>query len=403
MHLNIIGHLLLLLAGARFLGRCARFVGLSPVIGEIVAGLLLGPTVLQLVPLSQELSGIIELSVFLMIFAAGFEVDLQDLFSAIRKKAIICAVVSFLFTFSVGFVLGEIWNLSLLTSFILGLCFSITSLPVVLRFMENNKIKDTVMGHTIIGTTVILEVLVLLLFGIVLNIGTVTGILPFVRIIAINALSMFAFFGGVMIVNKIFRSDFFSRYSSTLINVFKRLGDDGIFGVGVVFVLLFSTATEALGFHFIIGAFFGGLLLNKDILGVNAFASMMNTLNSVTRHFLTPIFFASIGLQFSITAFSDPLLLISVITFAYTAKILGSGIGARLARFRGLETVQVGVALNSKGTLDLIIAEIAVSKSYLSSQMFSILICTSLLALIVNPLMFKKIMPKNRAGAQGQT
>lgn len=400
--MNLITHLLILLASARFLGRCFQSIGLSPIVGEILAGLILGPTLLGFVTLSPELSGIIELSIFLMIFAAGFEMNLQDLFSAFRKKALLCALVGFVVSFTAGLLLGNFWQLPILTSFVLSLCFSITSLPVVFRFMYNNKIQDTPMGHTIMATAVILEVATLLLLGVLLNIETFKSPLQFAQLISLKVLGMVVFFAIVMIMNKFLRSELFSKPNNRLSRLIQRLGDDAIFGAGVVFVLLFSTATEALGFHFIIGAFFGGLLLNKDVLGGDAFISMSNTLNSITTHFLTPIFFASIGLHFSVLAFSNPWLLGSVILVAYSSKILGSSIGARWAGFKQADPLKIGIALNSRGTLDLIIAEIALSKNYLDSRMFSILICTSLLALLMNPLMYKQVLrvftPKNAAG-----
>ena len=103
-----------------------------------------------------------------------------------------------------------------------------------------------------------------------------------------------------MLVNKFLRSELLSTPQSKNIisKLISYLGEEAIFGAGVVFVLLFSTATEALGFHFIIGAFFGGLLLNKDIIGMGAFESMTKTLNSITDQFLTPYFLPPLAFTF---------------------------------------------------------------------------------------------------------
>ena len=372
-------------------------------IGEILAGLLLGPTLFNLVVPSKELNGIIELGIFLMIFAAGLEMNLQDIFGAIRKKALFCSLAGFLFSFLSGLGIGWFWNLPFLSSTILGLCFSITALPIVIRFMNNFNLIDTKMGHTIMGASVILDVFALLFLGVILNVQHIQNPLIFFKIISSKMAGMVLFFIVVMLVNKFLRSELLSTPQSKHIisKLISYLGEEAVFGAGVVFVLLFSTATEALGFHFIIGAFFGGLLLNKDIIGVGAFESMTKTLNSITDQFLTPIFFASIGLYFSVEAFDQPALLLSIMGVAYASKITGSGLGAKWVGFNTRESGQIGIALNSRGTLDLIVANIAFSKNYVDSKIFSILICTSIASLIINPMLYRQTLRKDPA--QGQT
>ena len=401
--MNIITSLLLLLGFSRLLGRVFQSVGYSPVIGEILAGLLLGPTVFDVITPSKELDGIVELGIFLMIFAAGLEMNLQDIFGAIRKKALFCSLTGFIFSFVSGLGVGYIWNLPIFSSFILSLCFSITALPIVIRFMGNFKLTDTKMGHVIMGAAVILDVLALLFLGVILNIQSIQSTFGFIKIVSLKMGGMALFFITVMTLNKFLRSEVFKvSQSQTMIKKWiNRLGEDAIFGIGVIFVLLFSTATEALGFHFIIGAFFGGLLLNKDIIGTSAFDSMSHILHSITNQFLTPIFFASIGLYFSLEAFDQPVLLINLVTVAFFSKIVGSLIGARWAGFNTKESCQMGIALNCRGTLDLIVAEIAYSRGYVDSKIFSILICISVLSLIINPLLYHQT--RKNDGAQGQT
>ena len=394
--MNIITSLLLLLACSRLLGRFAQSIGFSPVIGEILAGLLLSPTIFNAVQPSKELAGIVELGIFLMIFAAGLEMDLQDIFSAIRKKALLCSLTGFVISFFSGLGLGYLWDLDLFSSFILSLCIAITALPIVIRFMNNFKLTDTKMGHVIMGSAVIIDVIALLFLGVILNIQSIQSPGAFFKMTSSKMLGMVLFFLIVMAVNKFLRSEI-SKVGTpkTIIkNLMSRLGEDAVFGAGVVFVLLFSTATEALGFHFIIGAFFGGLLLNKDIIGIGAFDSMTQTLHSITNQFLTPIFFASIGLYFSVEAFDRPLLFISILTVAFASKIFGSTLGAKWAGFKAKESFQMGIALNCRGTLDLIVAEIAYTRGYVDSRIFSILICIGLLSLIINPLIYRQTLAK---------
>ena len=401
--MNIITSLLLLLGCSRFFGRIFQSFGHSPVIGEILAGLLLSPTVFNAVAPSKELSGIVELGIFLMIFAAGLEMDLQDIFSAIRKKAILCSLTGFLFSFATGLGIGKLWSLPLFSSLILSLCFAITALPIVIRFMNNFKLKESPMGHVIMGSAVIIDVLALLFFGVILNVEDVqNNSFQFIKMVLFKMGGMAVFFVIVMMLNQFLRSEVFKvKESQSLIKKWvKKLGEDAVFGIGMIFVLLFSTATEALGFHFIIGAFFGGLLLNKDIIGTSAFDSMTHILHSITNQFLTPIFFASIGLYFSVEAFSQPALLVSIVAAAFLSKMIGGGLGAAWSGFNKKESCQMGIALNCRGTLDVIVAEIALSKGYVDSRIFSILVCISIASLLLNPVLYKQTAKKD---AQGQT
>ncbi len=390
--MNLITSLLLLLIFARFFGRLFKAFGFQEIIGEILGGLLIGLTTL-VIP-NKELNGIVELAVFLLIFAAGLEMNLQDIFSALRRKALICGLTSFIISFTAGVIVSLVIGLKLIPALVVGLCFAITAMPVTVGFLQNLKIMDTQVGHLIMGSVVVIDILALLFLGITFNMEGTATTFEFIKTFSIKAVKMAFFFIVIMLVNKFLRSEI-SRANKTE-KVFNKLisylGKEAVFGLGVLFVLGFSTLSETLGFHFIIGAFFGGLLLNKDIIGTTAFLSMNRTLGAVTNHFLTPIFFAYIGLHFSIEAFNEWELLSIITIVAFSSKIFGSWMGSRLARFTNKESLQVGIILNSRGVLDLIVANLAYSKGYISADIFSILIFLGVSSVIINPFLYRRFI-----------
>ena len=390
--MNLITSLLLLLTCARLFGRLFKSFGFQEIIGEILGGLLIGLT--GLVAPNEALNGIVELAVFLLIFAAGLEMNLKDIFSALRKKALICALTSFTISFTAGLGISYIIGLKLIPSLVVGLCFAITAMPVVVGFLQNLKIMDTQLGHLIMGSTVLIDIVALLFLGITFDMEKTNTILEFIRIFTIKTIKMAFFFIAIMLVNQFLRSEI-SRANKTE-KIFNKLisylGKEAIFGIGVLFVLGFSTLSEALNFHFIIGAFFGGLLLNKDIIGTNAFRSMTKTLGAITNHFLTPVFFAYIGLHFSLEAFNEWKLLLLIMGVAFFSKIFGAWLGSRLASFTNKESLQVGLILNSRGVLDLIVANLAYSKDYINSDIFSILIFLGLSSVIINPFLYRRLI-----------
>ena len=390
--MNLITSLLLLLIGSRLFGRLFKALGFQEIIGEILGGLLIGLT--GLVSPNKELNGIVELAVFLLIFSAGLEMNLKDIFSALRQKALICALTGFTLSFTTGVVTAHFIGLTLIPSVVMGLCFAISALPVVVGFLQNLKIMDTQVGHLIVGTAVLIDIVALLFLGIAFDMGKTHTIFEFIKVFIIKIFKMGFFFTAIMLVNKFLRSEI-TRANKTE-KVFNRLisyfGKEAIFGIGVLFVLGFSTLSEALGFHFIIGAFFGGLLLNKDIIGTPAFLSMNRTLGAITNHFLTPVFFAYIGLHFSLQAFNNWDLLLIVMGGAFISKIFGAWLGGRLAGFTSREAWQVGIVLNSRGVLDLIVANLAYSKNYISSDIFSVLIFLGVSSVIINPFLYRRFI-----------
>ena len=392
--MHLITSLLLLLTCARIFGRIFKVFGFQEIIGEIIGGLIIGQ--LGLIGPTQELSGIVDLAVFLLIFAAGLEMNLQDIFSALKRKALICAFTSFSISFSAGITLSYFLNLKLLPSLVVGLCFAITALPVVVGFLQNLNIMDTRVGHLIMGSAVLVDIVALLFLGITFDTENVKTVTEFLQTFLVKTLQMAAFFIAIMLVNKFLRSEI-SRANKTE-KMFSRLinymGEEAIFGVGVLFVLGFSTFSENLGFHFIIGAFFGGLLLNKDIIGTNAFHSLSKTLDAITSHFLTPIFFAYIGLHFSMEALNEWQTLLLILSVAFGSKVFGAWLGGRIAKLNNTESLQVGIILNSRGVLDLVVANLALSKNYIDSRLFSILIFLGVSSVLLNPFIYRRFVYK---------
>ena len=391
--MQLITSLLILLVASRVLGRLFESMGYFAIIGEILAGFLLGPAIFDFIdPKINGLNGIVELGIFLLIFAAGLEIELKDFIISLKNKALLCGLVSFVGSFSAGLAFGSLFALSFFGSVVIGLCFAITAIPVAIKFIRNIQLIGTPVGNTIMGTAVVIEILALLVLGISFEADKDYKLLEYIKMIFIKGGALLLFFLFVMMVNKIFRSEL--RHIQRTQKFFKRLieslGEEAVFGLGVLFVLIFSTISESLGFHFIIGAFFGGLLLNKDIIGTSFFDSLALTLRSITSHFLTPIFFAYLGLIITLEAFENVLFVVSLMAVGYGMKILSAWLGAKLSGFSKLEALKIGLILNSRGTFDLIVANLSLAKGYIDSKIFSILILFGVFSVVFNPVIYRR-------------
>ncbi len=391
--MHLITSLLILLTASRLLGRLFQALGYFAIIGEILAGFILGPAIFDFIRPSQSLTGIVDLAIFLLIFAAGLEIDFKDFMKSLKNRMLLSGFIAFIGPFSCGLFFGFYFELPFISSIIIGLCFSITSIPVALSFLSNLKINGTRLGNAVMGTSVVVEIICLFVLGISLDVGESYSLIDYFQLIVTKAFLMCIFCFIVVLVNKFLRSELHhiqrtQKLFSTLVDA---LGEEAIFGLGVLFVLLFSTASEALGFHFVIGAFFGGMLLNKDIIGTNFFDSLSHTLESITKHFLTPIFFAYLGLLIKTDSFENVLFIGVLFGVGYGSKIFSSWIGAKFAGFNKMDALKVGLVLNSRGTFDLIVADLGLAKQYIDSKIFSILVLFSILSIVFNPVVYRRL------------
>ena len=397
--MHLISSLLILLAVSRLSGRLFKAFGYLPIIGEILAGFLIGPAVFGFLQPTERLDAIVELAVFLLIFQAGLKLDLKDIVRFLKGKSLVWGLIAFAGAFSGGLLLGAALKQSFHASIIIGLCFSITSIPVCLSFLSNVKLSGVPLGSAVTGTAVVLEILSLLVLGVSFEIGEESDIMSFLKIIGVKSFFMGLFFFLVRTANKILRAEFYhiQRTQKLFSTLIRYIGDEAVFGAGVVFVLIFSAITEAFGFHFVIGAFFGGLLLNRDIIETDFFDSLSHTLTSVTSHFLTPVFFAYLGLSVSPDAFQDGGLIFAVLAAGSAAKILSSFVGAKMVRYSLWDSLRSSVILNSRGTLDLVVANLALAKGHIDKNMFSVLVLFSVFSVFLNPVIYRRLPAKSES------
>ena len=389
--------LLLLLVASRLLGELMTRIKQPAVVGEIIAGVILGPAVLSLIAPTEALSAIAELAVFLVVLSAGLEMNFSEVVTALKDKAVLVAAFGFLVPLFSGILLGILFGLTISQTVFLGLCFSITALPVAVRILEGMKLLDHPLSHDAIGTAIIIDVAALLALGVILDLPDQKDFLSIASSIGETGGKMIFFAVLVFLFNKALRwtQNHADRVRIGVENVIHALGNEALFGVAVLFVLVFSSISESLGFHFVIGAFFGALLLNKDIFGSPLFHSLDHTLSSVTDGFLAPIFFAYIGLQFQAGELQSPLFVVLVIVVAIASKILACSFAAKLTGMPKLRGAGIGMVLNSRGVMDLVVADIALHRGFITKEIFSVLVLLGVVSTLLTPLLLKRfILPK---------
>jgi Kef-type K+ transport system membrane component KefB len=201
------------------------------------------------------------------------------------------------------------------------------------------------------------------------------------------------FMAGVVIVARVIKRYTRERFIRSR-NVAERIqakmkGKESIFAVVLLFVLAFASFSEVLGLHFVVGAFFGSMLLSHELLGRIKFQAIQKTASDITLGFLGPIFFAAIGLEFDAASLRDWKLVVAILMAAFAGKILGGYVGGRLAQLTSAESWAAGFGMNGRGIMELVIANIAFSNGFISRGLFTILVLMAVVTTFATPLLLK--------------
>ena len=391
--MSLIVAILLLLVVSRVAAEIAERVHQPAMIGEIVAGLILGPTVFGLIRESPELTAIADIGLLMLVLLAGMEIELRQLVDAFKGRNLWISVMGFVVPLALGIATGIAMGLDANRTLFVGLCIAITALPVSIRILMDIGRLQTTIGQRIIGAAIANDVLALLLLGVIVN-ANAKGV-AWHEVLASSGMptvKVLVFMGAVLLAGQALNK---AAAMAHLDRLRERLATrlrvkEPVFAATLLFVIVFAALAELLGLHFVVGAFFGAVLLNHDLLGQQQFEQARRTASAVSMGFLSPLFFASIGLAFDRSGLSDVWLTMMVIVAAFVGKILAGRVGGWLAGMRPAESWALGYGLNGRGIMELVVARIGLSSGLIGSGLFSVLVLMGMITTIVTPTLLKR-------------
>ncbi len=387
----------LMLLVARGLGELLRLIKQPIIIGEIIAGILLGPTFFGAIApetfsklfvdspnVSVVLKGITSLAVVMLMLVSGLEVDLNVILRQ-GKVASITSLLGILFPFILGFGLAflqpELLGIAgeenhLVFAVFIGTALSITALPVVARTLMDLNLFKTEIGFIIIASAMFNDLIGWIIFSILLGmVGagshgfsfTTTIILTFIFITSLV-------FVGRKLINK------------AIPFIQKRTAFPGGM-LNFIFILGFISAafTEYIGIHAIFGAFIMGIAIGDS-------ASIKESTREIIQQFVTnifaPLFFVSIGLRINFIENFDIVIVSILLVLSFTGKLIGSTIGARLGGLKKYDSLIVGSGLISHGAMEIILGTLALQFGIIQERLFVSLVIMALITSISSaPLM----------------
>lgn len=396
--MSLLSSLLLLIVVARLFGRLFARYNQPELIGEILAGVLLGPAILGLIEPNKALAGVTELAVFLIILNAGLEMRFSDIVGAMKGRGLMLAAISFFIPFGGGVLVAAAFGQDIMRMIFLGLCISITALPVAVKLMDSLGILHTPIAKFSLATAVVNDVAALFILGIVLNLPETLTLGDASVAVGIATLKLMAMGLVVVGLNQLLnwlekRNVNVQALPESMIKVF---GPEALFGIVIVFVLVFGTISEALGFHFVIGAFFGALFLDKKHFIASRYKDLQGTLGSITNGFLGPIFFAYLGLELQLVSLSEWEFPFIVIVVSIVTKLFAGWLGGLMVGMDHRESMGLGAVLNGRGVMELVVAGIAYQNGFIGPTMFSTLVLMGIVTTFLTPIFFKQVYRGNK-------
>lgn len=393
----LLTNLLILIAVARIFGKVFQRFNQPAIVGEMLAGVVLGPSLFDLIKADAALSGLAEFAVFLIVLSAGLEMNFKEVIHSLKGKGIVISVLGFGVPLIGGALTGAAFGLDVMRSIFIGLCVSITALPVTVRILQSFNLLDSAIARYSVATAIFNDVAALLLLGIILNLPEQKS-LQAIGLATLNAswklvaLCIFILGFNWLIQQLIEKGIHLERASEKLVELF---GNETLFGILLIFVLVFGSISAALGFHFVIGVFFGALLIERKFFLASQYHELDLTLRSITGGFLAPVFFAYLGLEFDIGSIESIWFVCVVLLVSIGTKVLAGWLGGRLIKLPQPQALGIGIILNGRGVMELVIASIAYEHGFIDKNLFSVLVLMGVVTTMLTPFMFRKwIVPK---------
>ncbi len=388
--------LVIVITAAKLAGLLSLRLGQPSVLGELVAGLLLGPSVLDLLHwapftdehLGESLAHLAELGVLLLMFIAGLDLHLSDLARS-GKVSAFAGTLGVLVPLGMGFAAARAFGFSLEAAIFTGLILAATSVSISAQTLMEMRVLRSRVGIGMLGAAVFDDILVVLGLSVfvALSLGAANGIAA-VALIAVRMvlyLTVAAALGIYLI----------PRLSHRIENL---PISQGLIAFSVVVTIFYAWSSEVFGgMAAITGAFLAGLVFARSPLRDR----IENGISPLAYGLFVPIFFVNVGLSANARDLTAENLWLFVVlcVVAIISKLLGGSIGALLAGFSNREAVQLGAALMSRGEVGLIVASVGISEGLIGPEIFSIIVGVVLFTTILTPTVLRGLFAGQAAKA----
>jgi len=379
----------LILLSTKALTIFVKRIHLPQVIGALVAGVLLGPAVFNLVQPNETISILAEFGVVLLLYSAGMETDLRLLRKSLKSSVLISAL-GIVVALGGGFAAAFLFGNPTFESFFVGVIIAAMSTSITIEALsEMGKLKTKV-GTALLGASLFDDIFVIVILAVVMGMGG--GAFSFLTLAMVLA-RIVAFFALAVIVglcmNKLYNF-LYDRFGAQ-----RRLT---VFAIAYCFLMAYLA--EFFGLADITGAYIAGIAF----CSTRCVEFLETRTHGLSYMFFTPLFLANIGLHTSFDGLTGSLVLFTVVLIlvAIFSKIIGCGLGAKICGFSGRESAQVGVGMVARGEVSFIVAAKGIAAGYAISHLFPSIIVVVLVTVLVAPMLLKLAFAEKRKDREGE-
>ncbi|MBA2647649.1 MAG: cation:proton antiporter [Pyrinomonadaceae bacterium] len=372
-----------MLLAAKLMAEVFERVRQPAVVGEILAGVLIGPSVLALVAPSEVTSTLAEIGVIFLLFTVGLETKPAAVFR-VGKIAAVVAVAGVVLPFAGGWALMRVWGGTGIEALFVGTALVATSVGITARVLSGMGLLDAPTARVILGAAVIDDILGLLILAVVS--GAATGEVNYWEIGTTAVLAVTFTLFIVLIGARVI-----TRIAPRIENLRVQ---DSMFVFGLVLCLGLSVAVSFIGVAAIIGAFLAGMALAEATEG----NPEMHKQTAGVTEFLVPFFLVNIGMQLDLAVFRDlsvVLLAVVVTLVAVVTKLLGCGAGAYSLGW--LRAGQVGMGMVPRGEVGIVVAQIGLSLAVINQRLYGVVLFMAVATTLIAPPFLKMLFVREAA------
>ncbi|MGL5616394.1 MAG: cation:proton antiporter [Sarcina sp.] len=372
----------IILLSTKILGLITKKFHLPQVVGALVAGIVLGPAMLDVLHETDFLQQMSSLGVIVLMFTAGLETDIKEL-KKTGGPSFIIAVLGVIIPLIGGFILAALFNKGVgttvfLQNIFIGIILTATSVSITVETLKELGKLSTKAGNTILGAALIDDILGIIVLTIITSVADSS---VSIYIVLLKIVLFFVFAGLVGFVLHYLFYTWVQKYEADR----RRF----VIIAFVICLLLSFIAEEFFGVADITGAFIAGLIIsNTEKTGyIN---SRFETLSYIL---LSPIFFASIGVKVEITKMTGTIIIFTLLLalVAIITKVIGCGIGAKLCKYKNSEAMQIGVGMVSRGEVALIVASKGMAVGLMVEAFLAPVVLVVVITTVITPVLLKVV------------
>lgn len=381
--------LTIILASTKLLGLASQKIHMPQVVGALLAGVIIGPSVLNIVHDDTFINQIAEIGVIMLMFLAGIGTDFAELKKTglasfiIALIGVIVPMIGGAATYGAFFGFDFADSAHFARTIFVGVVLMATSVSITVETLrELGKLKGR-MGTAILGAAIIDDIIGIIVLTLIISMSgsgeSGTSVNPLESIMKIALFFVFVIVCALIV-------KLISKIPEKYYNKKHRVA---IFGLAVAFIMSYC-AEHFFGVADITGAYFAGLIL----CNYSPSEYIDSKVNTTSYMFFAPVFFASIGIKTVINGMNGTILWFSLVLLvvAIISKIIGCGLGAKMCKFSNKESLAIGIGMVSRGEVALIVAQKGAEGGIIDEKLFPAIVLVVIVTTIITPILLKLIL-----------